>query len=215
VEDERALRAEIVSVGRALRSRGLTTGRSGNVSARFADGFLITPSGVPYEAMSESDAVHVPAEGPLPAPAPGARTASSEWQLHQAIYRARPEAKAIVHAHPRASAALASLRREIPAFHYMVAIAGGRSIRCAPYATYGTPELAVNAVEALRDRSACLLANHGSIAFGSRLVSTLDKLEEVEWLAATYLEAVRAGTPVILPDVEMARVLEKFKNYGR
>jgi L-fuculose-phosphate aldolase len=97
----------------------------------------------------------------------------------------------------------------------MVAMSGGRSIRCAPYATYGTPELAANAVEALRDRKACLLANHGSIALGSHLMTTLDRLEEVEWLAATYLEAVRAGTPVILSDPEMARVLEKFKSYGR
>jgi L-fuculose-phosphate aldolase len=215
VAADRALRAEIVAVGRALRARGLTTGRSGNVSARLDGDFLITPSGVPYEAMSEADVVLVPGEGAPPPPASGARHASSEWQLHQAIYRARPEAHAIVHAHPRASAALASLRREIPAFHYMVAIAGGRTIRCAPYATYGTAELAANAVEALRDRTACLLANHGSIAFGERLAATLDRLEEVEWLAATYLEALRAGTPVILSDAEMARVLDKFETYGR
>jgi L-fuculose-phosphate aldolase len=211
--DERTLRADIVAVGRALRTRGLTTGRSGNVSARVDGGFLITPSGVAYEGMTPDDIVLVPADGPLPTG--GARIASSEWQLHQAIYRARPEALAIVHAHPKASAALASLRRDIPAFHYMVAMSGGRSIRCAPYATYGTPELAANAVEALRDRKACLLANHGSIALGSHLMTTLDRLEEVEWLAATYLEAVRAGTPVILSDPEMARVLEKFKSYGR
>ncbi|MGH7723860.1 MAG: class II aldolase/adducin family protein [Candidatus Eiseniibacteriota bacterium] len=209
---ERALREAIVAAGRTLKSRGLTSGRSGNLSARFDGGFLITPSGVPYESLSAPDVVHVAADG---SQAPGQLAPSSEWQLHLEIYRARADAQAIAHAHPRYSTALACGRREIPAFHYMVAIAGGRSIRCAQYATYGTRELALNAVEALRDRRACLLANHGSIALGDSIETALDLLDEVEVLATQYCESLRLGQVVILSDPEMARILERFKSYGQ
>lgn len=209
---ERGLREAIVAAGRSLKGRGLTSGRTGNLSARSGEGLLITPTGVPYETMSPDQIVAVAADG---TPAPGGFAPSSEWQLHLEIYRARPDALAIVHAHPRYSTALACNRREIPAFHYMVAIAGGRSIRCAQYATYGTKELAQNAVEALRDRRACLLANHGSIALGSTVAGALDLLDEVEVLATQYCEAIRLGQVVILSDTEMARVLDRFRTYGQ
>ena len=209
---EARLRDEVVAAARGLKARCLTAGRSGNVSARWQDGYLVTPSGVAYEDMEPQHIVLVDAAG---APALGALVPSSEWQLHREIYRARPDVKAIVHAHPRYSTALACARREIPAFHYMVAIAGGRSIRCAPYATFGSLELARHAVEALRDRRACLLSNHGSVAVNATHARALDLIEEVEWLAAQYLAALTAGPPTILWDAEMERVIEKFRTYGQ
>ncbi|MEP7027945.1 MAG: class II aldolase/adducin family protein [Candidatus Eisenbacteria bacterium] len=210
--DERLLREELVVAARGLRSRGLTAGKSGNASARLGDGFLVTPSGVAYDVLGADHIVRIDGTG---APAAGGLVPSSEWQLHREIYRARPDIHAIVHAHPRHSTALACARREIPAFHYMVAIAGGRSIRCAPYATFGSIELAKNAVDALRDRTACLLANHGSIALGQRPLPTLDLIEEVEWLAAQYISALTVGQVTILWDAEMDRVIERFKTYGQ
>ena len=209
---EPRLREEVVAAARGLKERKLTAGRSGNVSARLGDGFLVTPSGTPYEALRPVDLVRVDATGQ---PEPGALIPSSEWQLHRELYRARPDVHAIVHAHPRFSTALACARREIPAFHYMVAIAGGRSIRCAPYATFGSLELAKNAVAALSGRRVCLLANHGSVAVNATAGRALELIEEVEWLAAQYLAALAAGPVTILWDAEMARVIEKFRSYGQ
>jgi L-fuculose-phosphate aldolase len=212
VPDERLLREEVAAAARGLRARGLTAGKSGNVSARLGDGFLITPSGVAYDVLSADHLVRIDAAG---TPAPGSLVPSSEWQLHRELYRARPDIQSIVHAHPRHSTALACARREIPAFHYMVAIAGGRSIRCAPYATFGSLELAKNAVEALRDRTACLLANHGSLALAQRPLKALDLIEEIEWLAAQYISALQVGPVTILWDAEMDKVIERFKTYGQ
>jgi len=212
VPDESLLREEVAHAARGLRSRGLTAGKSGNVSARLGDGFLVTPSGIAYDALDAMQIVRLDAVG---APAPGSLTPSSEWQLHREIYRARPDIQSIVHAHPRHSTALACARREIPAFHYMVAIAGGRQIRCARYATFGTIELARNAVEALQDRTACLLANHGSLALAARPLAALDLIEEVEWLAAQYVSALQVGSVTILWDAEMDKVIERFKTYGQ
>ena len=212
MSDERVLREEVVLAARGLRARGLTAGKSGNVSARLGEGFLVTPSGVAYDVLGPEQIVRVDATG---TPAAGGLKPSSEWQLHREIYKARPDIHSIVHAHPRHSTALACARREIPAFHYLVAIAGGRSIRCAPYATFGSIELARNAVDALRDRTACLLANHGSIALGQRPLPTLDLIEEVEWLAAQYISALTVGSVTILWDAEMDRVIERFKTYGQ
>jgi len=212
VSAEAGLRAEVVAAAKGLKARKLTAGRSGNVSARLGDGFLVTPSGVPYEAMRPEELVRVDGAG---VPEPGGLLPSSEWQLHRELYRARPDVHAIVHAHPRFSTALACARREIPAFHYMVAIAGGRSIRCAPYATFGSLELARNAVAALTGRRACLLANHGSVAINSTAAYALELIEEVEWLAAQYLAALAAGPVTVLWDAEMDRVVEKFRTYGQ
>jgi len=207
----REARLAVLNAALGLREKRLTAGKSGNVSARHGTGFLVTASGVAYEALEEEHIVFVDASGKCD----GDYEPSSEWQLHREIYRARPEVGAIVHAHPRHSTALACARREIPAFHYMVAIAGGRSIRCARYATFGTMDLARNAVEALTDRTASLLANHGSIALAANPGAALDLIEEVEWLAAQYLLALQAGPVTILWDAEMDKVIERFKTYGQ
>lgn len=205
------MREQVLAAALGLRARGLTAGKSGNVSARFQDGFVVTPSGVAYEELKATHLVFVAADGTWN----GELEPSSEWQLHREIYRARPEVGSIVHAHPHHSTALACTRREIPAFHYMVAIGGGKTIRCASYATFGSLELATNAVEALEDRKACLLANHGSIALGRTPLAALDLIEEVEALAAQYAATLALGEVTILDDSEMDRVMERFKTYGQ
>jgi L-fuculose-phosphate aldolase len=212
---EASLRQTIVDHGQRLAPSGLSQGTSGNLSVRWragdVDGLLITPSGVDYVRMRAHDLPFMRLDngswsGPL--------RPSSEWRFHRDIYVARPEVGAIVHAHPTHATALAVQRRELPAFHYMVAMAGGRDIRCAPYATYGTEALSRNALAALQGRRACLLANHGMIAMGADLASAFALAIEVEQLAQQYLLALATGTPVILADDEMDRVLESFKGYG-
>jgi L-fuculose-phosphate aldolase len=166
---------------------------------------------MPYESLKPSDIVEVDLEG-RPS---GSRLPSSEWRMHLGIYAARPEVQVILHCHSPHAAALSSLRQGIPAFHFLVAVAGGSDIRCAPYATFGTQELAQHAVEALRDRTACLLANHGMLALAPTLDRALRLALEVENLARQYTIALSAGQPVILDEREMAVVLEKFKTYGQ
>jgi L-fuculose-phosphate aldolase len=205
------LRDELITTARAMNAQGLNAGTSGNLSARTRRGFLITPTGMPYESLRPADIVEVDLQGR----ASGSRLPSSEWRMHLGIYAARPEVEVILHCHSPHAAALSSLRRGIPAFHYMVAVAGGSDIRCAPYATFGTEELAQRAVEALRDRKACLLANHGMLALAPTLDKALRLALEVENLARQYTIALSAGEPVILDDREMAVVLEKFKTYGQ
>jgi L-fuculose-phosphate aldolase len=195
-----------------MHEQGLSPGTSGNVSARHADRAWITPSGVPYDGLTAERIVALTLDGDVLGEATDAP--SSEWRLHLGIYRARPDAGAVVHTHSPYATALACLREDIPAFHYMVAIAGGSTIRCAPYATYGTPDLAAHAVEALDGRSACLLANHGVVALGTTPAEALKMAHEVEILARQYLLARQVAPPVILDDDEMARVLERFASYG-
>jgi L-fuculose-phosphate aldolase len=173
---------------------------------------LITPSGIPYEEMGPDDLVPMGFDGPRP----GLRRPSMEWRLHAGILDARPEVAAVVHAHPPYCTALSCLRRDIPAFHYMVAVAGGDSIRCSAYALFGTRELAGVALEALEGRKACLLANHGLVAVGESASDALALAIEVEALAQAYLVALRSGVePVILGPDEMAEVLDQFKGYGQ
>jgi L-fuculose-phosphate aldolase len=216
---EDALRQAIVEHGLRFAPSGLSQGTSGNLSVRWSmpgpdgdvDGMLITPSGVDYTRMQPLDIAFVQLgdggwHGPL--------KPSSEWRFHRDIYLARPEVGAVVHAHPTHATALAVQRRPIPAFHYMVAMAGGHDIRCAPYATYGTEALSRNALAALDSRRACLLANHGLIAVGAGLDKAFALAIEVEQLAHQYLLALATGTPVVLPDDEMDRVLEGFRSYG-
>jgi L-fuculose-phosphate aldolase len=164
-----------------------------------------------YDDMTPADIVFMRANGTV---APGQREPSSEWRFHRAIFEARPEVGAVVHTHAMFATTLACLGREIPAFHYMVAMAGGDSIRCAPYATFGTQALADHAVKALEGRKACLLANHGMIVVGETLNRALALAVDVETLAAQYWRALQIGDPVILPKAEMRAVLEKFKSYG-
>lgn len=202
----------IVATGRRMNDSGLNQGTSGNLSVRVADGFLVTPTGVPYEALRPEDVVHMRADGGV---APGQLAPSSEWAIHRDVYAARPEVGGVLHAHSMFATTLACLRRGIPAVHYMVAAAGGADIRCADYATYGTPELSRNVLGALADRNACLMANHGLLAVGESLPAAFKLAVEVETLAAQYWRALQVGTPVILDDDEMARVLAKFKSYGQ
>ncbi len=207
------LGAGIVTVAQAIDLAGFCPSKSGNVSARTEAGFLITPSGLPYAQTTPEDLIELSLDGMVLA---GARKPSSEWPFHAAIYRARPEAQAIVHTHSPRATALSCTRRGIPAFHYMIALCGGADIRCADYATFGTPELAENAVRALEGRKAVLLANHGVIALGASLAGAHQIVAEVENLAGQYLDILAAGLePVILDAAEMARVSAKFAGYGK
>ena len=186
-------------------------GKSGNVSARIDAGFLVTPTGLAYDSMRPEDIVAMTHDGA----ARGSRLPSSEWRFHRDIYAARLEVTAIVHAHSPFATTLACLGRDIPAFHYMIAVAGGSDIRCAPYATFGTQELSDHALRALDNRKACLLANHGMIAVGTTLTEALALAVEVEALAEQYWRALQIGDPKLLSDAEMAVVLEKFRIYGQ
>jgi L-fuculose-phosphate aldolase len=205
-----SLRREVVETARRMNAAGINQGTSGNVSARAgADGFLITPSALAYARMRAGDVVRMRLDGT----SFGARRASTEWRLHRDIYAKRKDVGAIVHAHPLFATTLACLGREIPAVHYMVAAAGGASIRCAPYATFGTQELSDRAVAALQGRKACLMANHGMIVVGPTLGEAFDLAVEVETLASLYWHALQLGEPTILSRAEMARVLAKFEHY--
>lgn len=205
-------RRALIDAALRMERLGLTQGTAGNVSVRISSGLLITPSGIAYDKLALEDIV---AMGPDGTVEPGQRKPSSEWRFHTAILATRPEAKAVVHCHSMFATTLACLRRDIPAFHYMIAVAGGDSIRCAEYATFGSKDLADNALKALEGRHACLLANHGMIAFGPDLEGALALALEVETLAAQYWRALQVGDPVILPPKEMAVVLEKFRDYGK
>lgn len=210
---EAKLREEIVEVAQAIDRAGFCPSKSGNVSARFRDGLLITPSGLPYAKTRPEDLIYLALDGAVLS---GARKPSSEWPFHVEIYKARPDAQAIVHTHSPRATALASARRGIPAFHYMIALCGGADVRCADYATFGTPELAANAVRALEGRKAVLLANHGVIALGATLAGAHTIVAEVENLAGQYLDLLAAGLePVILDEAEVARVSAKFAGYGK
>lgn len=200
---------EIIEVLLDAQRRGINRGTSGNASIRIPAGFLITPSALPYSQMTGDDLVTVDHHGN----ASGRHRPSSEWLFHSAIYSGRPDVDAIVHLHSPSATALASLRRDIPAFHYMVAVAGGDSIRCGGYATFGTEELAEIALDALQDRMACLLANHGQIACGATPRAAFGLAEEVESLAHQYMLACSVAEPAILSPDQMGQVLGKFRDY--
>ncbi|MDX1484117.1 MAG: class II aldolase/adducin family protein [Alphaproteobacteria bacterium] len=206
-----ALRRELIAVMREMTRLGLNAGRAGNASVRAGKGYLITPTGMDYAALKPADIVEMAVDG-TPT---GRRAPSSEWRFHADILHRRPEFGAVLHAHPPHATALACLGKPIPAFHYMVAVAGGSDIRCAPYATFGTKALSRHALTALEGRRACLLANHGMIACGADLDAALALAQEVETLARQYTLALAVGKPRILPAKEMAKVLRAFKSYGR
>jgi len=209
--DELALRKQIIATALEMNARGLNRGKSGNVSARFDAGFLVTPTGMAYESTQPVDIVAMTQDGT----ARGPRLPSSEWRFHRDIYAARREVGAIVHAHSPFATSIACLGRDIPPFHYMIAVAGGKDIRCAAYATFGTQQLSDHALCALAGRKACLLANHGMIAVGASLTAALALAIEVEALAEQYWRALQIGTPNLLCDAEMEIVLEKFRTYGQ
>ena len=203
-------RLQLIETAIAMNRCGLNQGTSGNLSRRHQDGMLVSPSGVAYSTLEPEDIVIVDGDGQHH----GQRQASSEWRIHHDIYRARADAGAILHAHPTNCAALACLHEPIPAFHYMVAVAGGSDIRCAPYATFGSQALSDHVLDALKDRQACLMANHGLICLAQNLDRALALAIEVEHLARMYLHCLSVGKPLILDDEEMDRVLLKFKTYG-
>jgi len=209
--DEKELRRQIVDAARRLVEHGLNRAAAGNVSARSGDGFLITPSGVHALELKPEQIVFVDMAG---RPAEGAMKPSSEWRMHRDIYASRPEAHAVIHTHSDHATAIACLGEPIPAFHYMVAMAGGELIDCAPYATFGTEELSRNMLRALGNRRAVLLAHHGVIVHGATMAEALTLAEEVEGLARQYILARSIGRPKPLPEDEMARVLELFRGYG-
>ncbi len=205
------LAERIIETCLAMNAAGINQGSAGNVSARFAEGFLITPSGMPYEKLSARDIVLLDLDGNCR----DARRPSSEWRMHRDIYASRADAGAVLHAHSTFATALSCLRLDIPAFHYMVAVAGGRDIRCADYALFGTQELSDAMLAALDGRRACLLGTHGMICYDADLERALRLGIEVEALAKQYWHARQAGEPVILSDAQMDAVLEKFADYGK
>lgn len=210
---EMALRRGIVDACRSMNAMGINQGTSGNISARYGDVMLITPSGVPYEEMMPEDIARMPIEGEY-GHWEGPMQPSSEWRFHLDIMRARPEVGSVVHTHSTYATTLAICGREIPALHYMIAAAGGPNIRVAPYATYGTKELSDNALKALEGRTCCLLANHGMIATGPTLKRAMWLAVELETLARQYYHSLLIGGPQLLSDSEIAGVIEKFKSYG-
>ena len=203
-------REALLKTAQTLEKLGLNKGTSGNASIRQGKGFLITPSGVPIQDMSLNSLVEMNMQGT----AVSQGKPSSEWRFHRDIYQARPEISAVIHTHSMFATTLACLRKDIPPFHYMIAVAGGDTIRCSDYALFGTQALSDTAISALQDRRACLLANHGMIAIGKTLQQALDIAVEVENLCEQYWRALQIGEPHVLNTQEMHEVFEQFKGYG-
>lgn len=207
---EREKRQSIIDACRSMNALGINQGTSGNISLRHDTGLLITPTSIPYEIMQPEQIVFMGLDGAFdPAQRP-----SSEWRFHLDILKARPEVNAVVHAHPTCSTILAIMGLEIPPIHYMIACAGGDTIRCAPYATFGTQELSQHAVRALEGRLACLLEHHGMIAVGPSLSKAMWLAVEVETLARQYHGCLQIGTPRLLPKAEIENVRGKIAGYG-
>lgn len=208
------MRAQLLATARALNASGINQGTSGNVSQRIDGGLLITPTSLPYAQMQPADLVALDLQGqPL---VPGQRRPSSEWRLHADILRSRSDVHAVVHCHSTSATALACHSRAIPAFHYMVTVAGGNDVRCAPYALFGTQQFSDLAVASLVDRHAALLAHHGQVALGRDLDQALRVAIEVETLARMYLQALQLGEPPLLSAEQIAAVQHQFSSlhYG-
>ena len=208
---ENQLKTKVLETAQAMNASGINRGASGNVSARWGEGFIITPTGMPYEQCASEDMVCVNFDGSPQ----GKRKPSSEWRFHRDIYRAYPEAGAVVHTHASFATSLACMDVEIPPFHYMIARFGGDTVRCASYALFGTQELSDAMIVALRDRRASLMAHHGMVVFGRNLEHALALAVELETLCEQYWRALQMGQPKLIPNDEMVRVLEKFSSYGQ
>ena len=210
------LKASVIKFSKKLNTTNLSALRSGNISVRTKekkiDGFYITPSGAKYSSLKLKDIVFVSLEGKFDKKK---GIPSSEWRFHQDIYVNKNEAKAIVHTHSTCASAVSTHQKSIPAFHYMVGIAGGEDIKCTKYATFGTRKLSNNILSALENRSACLIGNHGQIAFGENLDKAFELAQEVENICNQYINALRIGIPKILSKKEMKIVLDKMKNYKK
>lgn len=208
---EPAARRELVETAKAMSRRGLSPGRSGNVSRRWAEGMLITPSGMAYDLLEPVDVAFVDPQGKSSGP----RKPSSEWHFHLAVYKARADVEAIVHTHSMHAVVLSCANKPIPAFHYMVAVAGGDDIPCVPYATFGTEELAPHVVRGLAGRNACLMAHHGLVAVGPTLAAALELACGVETLAEQYYKVLTLGRPPLLTPEQMRAAVERFGTYGQ
>ena len=206
------LRSEIIKYSKMLNSKKLSALRSGNISSRYKDGFLITPSGKKYSSLKNKDIVFVSLNGKYDR---SKGIPSSEWKFHQDIYKSKKQAKAIVHTHSTNATAVSTHNKRIPPFHYMVAMAGGVDIKCAKYATFGTRELSKNILKALNGRKACLISNHGQIAFEENLSKAFELAEEVENLSLQYITSLKLGEPKKLSFKEMKKVLLKAKDYKK
>ena len=210
------LRSEVIKYSKKLNSTNLSALRSGNISVRAKEknvnGFYITPSGMKYSSLKPKDIIFVSLEGFFDKKK---GKPSSEWRFHQDIYVNKSEAKAIIHAHSTCAAAVSAHEKTIPAFHYMVGVAGGEDIKCSKYVTFGTRKLSNNILSALKNRSACLIGNHGQIAFGDNLDKAFELAQEVENICNQYINALRIGIPKILSKNEMKIVLSKMKNFKR
>lgn len=205
------MRQALVLAARAIEDKRLNSGTAGNISLRTRTGMLITPTGITPSNLGADQMVELDFDGGWA----GDFRPSSEWAMHAAIYKAFPHAEAVVHAHPDHCVALSCLRENLPAFHYMVAGFGGDDVRCSDYAPFGSPELAKVAVEALADRNACLLANHGMIAFGPDLTLAVARAEKLEMLARQYILARSIGAPVLIDEAELVTVKNRYKTYGQ
>jgi L-fuculose-phosphate aldolase len=210
--DEHELRREMVETCRSMNSSGINQGTAGNLSVRLDEGFLVTPTSLPYDKMKPHDLIHMQFDGSYAGP----HRPSSEWRFHRDILRARDDVNVVLHCHSIYATTLAVHHKTIPSFHYMTGVAGGTTIRCAKYATFGTQALSDNALEALEGRLACLLGQHGQISLGVSLASALWLAIEVETLSRMYVQALTLGEPPVLDDAEMQRVIAQMKrmSYG-
>ena len=215
------LKKEVIKYAQKLNSTNLSPLRSGNVSIRVTnnnvEGFLLTPSGKRYENLVPEDIVFLALKEEYDNLKlfNTSLNPSSEWRFHQDIYLKKKEAKAIVHAHSSHATAVSAHGKSVPAFHYMIALAGGDDIKCAEYATFGTTELSKNIIKALENRKACLMSNHGQVAFGVNLKQAFELAEEVENICHQYINTIKIGKPTILSSAEMQKILEKIKNYKK
>jgi L-fuculose-phosphate aldolase len=211
--DDNALREDMVAICRRMNASGINQGTAGNVSVRNPKGFLVTPTSLPYDMMQPKDLVQMYFDGSYE----GERRPSSEWRFHRDILASRKDIECVLHCHSVYATTLAVHHKTIPSFHYMTGVAGGTTIRCARYATFGTQALSDAAIEALQDRLACLLGQHGQISLGKTPAAALALAIEVETLSRLYVQALTLGEPPILDDEEMARVIQQMKNmsYGQ
>ena len=203
---------QVIKYAKMLNFKNLSALRSGNISVRYKNGFLITPSGVKYSQLETEDVVFVSLDGKFDSLK---QRPSSEWRIHKDIYVNKKEANAVVHAHSTHATAVSAHGKSIPAFHYMVALAGGDDIKCAEYATFGTEELSKNILDALDKRKACLMSNHGQVVFDTNLEKAFELAEEIENICHQYINALKIGIPKILSNNEMKKVLEKVKDYKK
>ena len=206
--------ASLIDTAIQLQNMGLNHGATGNCSCRDGDTYLITPSGVETQNLSEDKIVRMDFKGNVVDSISNLKP-SSEWRFHQDIMSKRQEVRAVVHTHSIFASTVSLFGNELPPFHYMIAVAGGSSVRCAPYAMFGTQELSDNIIDALLDRKACLIANHGLVSIGANLAEALQIAEEIEHLCQLYIEAKKLGEPNLLNQKQMIEVIERFQTYGK